>query len=101
MNRRVPDGSWCLFRVDSGGSREGRIVLVQHRNLQDPDNGAFTIKSYHSEKIETENGWRHHRIILKPDSTIPGYRDIVLEPDETVELRVIGEFVASFSQSNP
>jgi uncharacterized protein len=101
MNRRVPDGSWCLFRVDSGGSREGRIVLVQHRNLQDPDNGAFTIKTYHSEKSETEDGWRHHRIILKPDSTIPGYRDIVLEPDETVELRIIGEFIASFGQSNP
>src|SRR5690606_3764398 len=49
MNRRIPSGSWCLFKTNPGGSREGKIVLVQHRDIQDQDTGGqFTIKEYHS-----------------------------------------------------
>jgi hypothetical protein len=33
--------------------------------LQDPDfNSAFTIKTYSSEKIITEDGWTHSAIVL-------------------------------------
>lgn len=32
MNRRIPNGTWCLFRAHPGGSRQGKIVLVQHRS---------------------------------------------------------------------
>lgn len=100
MNRRITNGSWCLFRKDPAGSREGKIVLVQHRNIQDPDNGQFTIKVYHSEKSATEEGWTHQRIILKPNTTTAGFHNIILEQDESVELRVIGEFVASLGQKS-
>ncbi|MGV3753849.1 MAG: DNA/RNA helicase domain-containing protein [Verrucomicrobiota bacterium] len=95
MNRKIPNGSWCLFRANPVGSRQGKIVLVQLRSIQDPDYSAsFTIKSYHSEKERTEDGWQHSRIVLKPMSNDPHYLDINLEKDEVQEMRVLGEYVA-------
>lgn len=98
MNRRIPNGSWCLFKNKPGGSREGKVVIVEHREIQDPDTGtSCTVKVYSSEKAESEEGWRHEKITLRPDSTIPGYRSIELVPDETRELKIIGELVAILS----
>lgn len=98
MNRRIPSGSWCLFRANPTGSREGKVVLVQHRDIQDPDHGQFTVKIYHSEKSYAEDRWQHAQIILRPDSLSSGFSDIVLERDEAVDLKVVGEFVASLGQ---
>ena len=42
----------------------------------------------------SEDGWRHERITLRPDSSLEGYCPIVLKPDAAIDLRVIGEFVA-------
>lgn len=99
MNRRVPNGAWCLFHRDRGGTRNGKIVIVEHRDIQDADLGSgLTIKRYESTRTEGDDGsWRHDRIVLKPESSIEGYREIVLEGDETVELRVMGELVAVLS----
>ncbi len=97
MNRRIANGAWCLFRRDPGGSRNGKVVLVRHRDIQDPDFGRFTVKVYHSEKEVREDGWQHQRIILKPDTRESGYREIVLEGDEIAELSVLGEYVASLA----
>jgi hypothetical protein len=94
MNRKIPNGSWCLFRANPAGSREGKIVLVQLRSIQDPDyTGSFTIKMYHSEKERTEEGWKHSRIILKPVSDDPKYANINLQEDDIQDLRVLGEFI--------
>ncbi|MFC1545193.1 DNA/RNA helicase domain-containing protein [Gemmatimonadota bacterium] len=95
MNRRIPNGSWCLFKNTPVGSREGKVVIVEHRDIQDPDTGtSCTVKVYSSKKIETDEGWQHDQITLSPDSTLPGYRPIELVPDETRGLRLIGELVA-------
>ena len=96
MNRRVANGSWCLFRSDPGGSRNGKVVVVQHRAIQDPDfGGGLTIKRYESTRRERDDGtWSHEEIVLRPDSNVEGFRPIVLEPDESSELRVLGELVA-------
>jgi uncharacterized protein len=98
MNKRIPNGSWCLFKAAPQGSRQGKIVLVQHRKIQDPDTGQFTVKVYDSRKTAFEDSWFHERIILRPDSRDAGFNEIVLHPDEAVELRVIGEFVAVLGQ---
>ena len=37
MEPRIPDGSLCVFRANVVGSRQNKIVLVQHRGLYDPD----------------------------------------------------------------
>ncbi|MCH6258980.1 DUF2075 domain-containing protein [Puniceicoccaceae bacterium K14] len=94
MNLRIPNGSWCLFRANPVGSREGKIVLVQHREIQDTDTGEFSIKTYHSAKTVSTMGWRHERITLSPHSNLSDFRDITLENDEIQDLKVIGEFLA-------
>ncbi|MEX0382788.1 DNA/RNA helicase domain-containing protein [Spiribacter sp. 1M153] len=98
MNQRIPNGSLCLFRASPGGTREGKIVLVQHRDIQDPDTGSgLTVKRYHSEKAPADDGegWRHQRIVLACETTAPGYEAIVFESaDEAGDLRVLAEYVA-------
>lgn len=99
MNRRIPNGSWCLFKRNPGGTREGKTVLVQHRDIQDAEMGGhFTVKEYHSEKADFgEEGLLHTRIVLRPKTNAFGYKDIVLENEQAGELRVIGEFLATLS----
>ncbi|PIV12380.1 MAG: hypothetical protein COS48_01065, partial [Candidatus Omnitrophica bacterium CG03_land_8_20_14_0_80_43_22] len=61
MEPTIPDGSFCLFRFERGGSRNGLVVLVESRLVTDPETSQkFTIKRYKSEK-ETlpDGGWRH------------------------------------------
>lgn len=96
MNKRIPNGAWCLFRAKPGGTRQGKVVLVNHRSIDDPETGGhFTIKTYESEKVVTEDGgWRHQRIILKPESSDLRFRPIVFEDDSAGELVVIAEMVA-------
>ena len=96
MNKKIDNGSWCLFKKDSGGSREGKIVLVEHYNIQDSDFGSgLTIKSYHSEKNISKESWSHKSIILKPLSFDDQFEEIILKEDEINELKVIGEFVTT------
>ena len=98
MNKKIPNGSWCLFRADTAGSRNGKVVLVQHRSIQDSDMGGhYTVKTYKSEKNGNDvGGWHHEKIILSPSTTAIGYKDIVLTADFS-DLTVIGELVAVLS----
>jgi uncharacterized protein len=94
MNKKIHNGSYCLFKQDSGGSRNGKIVLVESDNYYDSDFGSrYTVKEYHSEKGVNENGdWGHEKIILKPLSTDPSYEDIVLTEEELISFRIRGIF---------
>lgn len=93
MNKKIKNGAWCLFKKYKGGSRNEKIVLVQHYEIQDSDFGAgYTVKQYHSEKQVSENGWEHESIALKPLSYESSFDDIVLKLDETSKLGVIGVF---------
>ncbi|WP_235840252.1 DNA/RNA helicase domain-containing protein [Citrifermentans pelophilum] len=96
MNRRIPNGAWCLFRIASAGSRSGKVVLAYHREVADTDAGGhYTVKIYESMKESLSDGtWRHTSIILRPDSSLPGYEPIVLSEEQAEDLRVIGELVA-------
>jgi type I restriction enzyme R subunit len=95
MNRRIANGGWGLFRLNPHGSREGKTVLVQHREIQDTDlGGHFTLKRYHSEKAQNPDGtWEHTRIVLSPDTTAEGYEPIVIEASGDEEVRVIAEWL--------
>jgi len=94
MNRQIPDGAWCLFRTNPGGTRNGKIVLAQLRDNSDPDTGAvFTIKRYESIKtVSVESGQANILIRLKPESLLEGYRTIEIPPDEE-RIRVLAEFL--------
>lgn len=94
MNRRIPNGSWCLFKANPAGTRNNKIVLVQHRSIQDSDHGgSYTVKIYQSDKKFDGEMLVNERVLLKPDTTDIGYKPIILDnPSE--DLIVIGEFVA-------
>jgi uncharacterized protein len=94
MNRIIPNGAVCLFRTDQGGSRNGKIVLVEHSDSIDDDSGYhYTVKEYESIKSEDGDGWAHQKILLKPRSSDPSFETIVLSDDDTSRYRVVGEFV--------
>jgi uncharacterized protein len=96
MNRRIPNGAWCVFSKPGIGSREGKVVIASHRKISDTDTGLnVTVKTYHSEKVYAISGeWHHDRIVLKPYSTDKSYQPIVLEPNEAENLEVIAELIA-------
>jgi len=96
MNRRIPNGSWCLFKANPTGTRQGKVVLAQHREISDNDfGGHYTIKVYESIKQQFEDGtWKHISVVLRPDTNSPGYQEIVFKEDQAEELRVIAEFIA-------
>lgn len=94
MNRVIPNGAICLFKAYTGGSRNGKILLIENRNLQDQDfNSAFTIKTYSSEKIVTEDNWEHTSIVLRPNSFDSSYQNIIITEQNASEMRVVGEFI--------
>lgn len=95
MNRRIPNGSWCLFKMNPAGTRQGKVVVAQHRDIHDPElGGSYTVKIYKSEKVLAEQGeWRHGRVILMPDSNDSSFENLVFDSD-IHDVRVIAEMVA-------
>ncbi len=92
MEPAIPNGSYCLFSAPVEGSRQGKTVLVQLRDAVDPETGErFTVKRYESEKVETDDSWRHTKITLKPLN--PEFEAIELADAQEEELRVISECV--------
>jgi len=93
MNRVIPNGSICLFRKYSAGSRNGKIVLAESIAFNDSDFGSgYSVKEYSSVKRADETGWEHESITLKPLSNDPSYQSIVLSEDELVDFKVVGIF---------
>ena len=100
MNRTIPNGSICLFKLYTGGSRNGKIVLVENFDIQDQDfNSAFTIKTYSSEKIVSEEGWEHTSIVLRPNSFDSSYKNIIIDEENGSKMRVVGEFVSIIKEN--
>jgi superfamily II DNA or RNA helicase/diadenosine tetraphosphate (Ap4A) HIT family hydrolase/HKD family nuclease/SOS-response transcriptional repressor LexA len=92
MEPQIADGAWCVFRPCPAGSREGRLLLVQLRTgVSDDAAGRFTVKRYHSEGSVTAEGWEHRVIQLQPLNS--DYPVINLQPEDSEDLRIIGEFV--------
>lgn len=99
MEPTIRDGSYCVFQFERGGSRKGKVVLVQSRHLDDPESdGQYTVKRYFSEKEHSDDGtWRHKKITLVPDNR--EFKEIVLKDVDPSEFKVIAEFVACLPQS--
>lgn len=95
MNRRIPDGAWCLFRANPQGTRQGKVVVAQHRSISDPElGGSYTVKVYSSEKVVDEDtGWRHSIVTLSPDSDDPRFGPIEIRPESEGEVVIVAEFL--------
>lgn len=93
MEPTIPDSSLCLLRQHVGGSRDGRILLVQHRSIDDPETGgSYTVKRY-----RRPAGRRSGPIELAPDN--PEFETIVIEENQTEELEVIGELLGVLEEA--
>jgi hypothetical protein len=100
MEPLIPDDALCLFRFDVVGSRGGRILLVQHHAISDPElGGSYTVKKYRSLKVREADGdddaWTHAAIQLEPIND--EFPTIWINPDQVDDLRVIAEFVRVLS----
>lgn len=94
MNKRIPNGSICIFKKNPVGSRSGKILLIENYDKQDPDyNSAFTVKTYSSQKNISEEGYEHKEIVLKPNSYDPKYKDIIIDNENAHEMHVVAEFI--------
>jgi uncharacterized protein len=93
MEPTIPDGSYCIFRSERGGSRNGKVVLVESKQVADREtNQTYTVKRYSSEKELFDDGtWQHKKITLSPDNK--NFEDIVLEKVPGEDFRVVAEFV--------
>jgi len=93
MEPIISDNDFCVFRANVVGSRNNKIVLVQHNNYLDSENqGSYSIKKYTSEKsFDRETGeWQHEKIILKPLND--NYKPIIIEEEDGY--LVVAEFVS-------
>ncbi len=99
MAPTIKNGSYCVFRNPVEGTRQGRIVLVQKRNMTDPETGgSYTVKRYESTKSTGQEGWRHESIRLIPDNPDrEKYPILEFSPKDDTDLRVIAEFVQMLS----
>lgn len=94
MNKKIPNGSFCLFKRDPGGSRENKIVLVENFGIHDQEFGAgYTVKKYSSQKVMSDDSWNHSEIRLQPMSYFSHYEDIVLSEGEVDSFKILGVFV--------
>jgi phage repressor protein C with HTH and peptisase S24 domain len=92
MEPLIPDGSLCVFRYNVVGSRQGKLLLIQHLGASE-GGGEFTVKRYTSRKAASEESWRHERIRLEPLN--PEFEAWDLDPSELEDgpYRVRGEFL--------
>lgn len=101
MNRRIPNGAWCLFRLNPGcdGESGTQIVLAQLRDIEDPETGGrFTVKAYRRETVPGANGEEARiRVVLSPLSTQAGQEPIVLADLQDGGLQVIAALVSGLA----
>lgn len=100
MEPRIRDGELCVFRRYAGGSRQGKIVLVQWAGASDPETGgAYAIKQYSSERRVVDDelvGWR-----VKLSSLNSEFDPIELDAETRDEVQVIAEFVEVLKPPRP
>lgn len=87
MEPTIPDGSLCLFRRYRGGSRNGRIYLIE-RAGDINETTRYSVKRYRSTKRHTsEEDWEHISVVAEPDnSEFPSFE---LREDD----RIVAEFI--------
>jgi len=99
MEPTIPAGAYCLFRSPVEGTRQGKTVLVQLRDITDPETSQrYTVKRYESEKATDGDSWRHTRITLKPVN--PAFDPIVLSGADDQQVQVIAEFIEALGAAN-
>jgi len=94
MEPLIKDGDYCIFRSPVVGTRNQKIVLVQHNGVDDTEyGGKYTIKKYTSKKsYGDDDSWKHEQILLQPTNS--EYPPIELKEADADSFLVVGEFVS-------
>ena len=94
MEPLIHNNDYCVFRANPAGSREGKVLLVQHHLDYDPEyGGSYAIKKYSSEKMfDADGNWQHTAIKLIPLN--PSFNPVVLSEEDADDFRIIGEFIS-------
>lgn len=99
MEPTIPDGSICLFKKYSGGTRQGKIMLVQARGLQDPENGfKFVVKRYQRQTRVSESESRD-KVTIELISDNPKFDPIVLKNLHDDDIATPAQFVQVLSST--
>lgn len=94
MNKRIADGTWCLFKKTRAEECVGEIVLTYHPDIYDTDgSGCYAIRRYWPAEAVLR---AERKVLLQPETRTPGYADIELAGDKTDRLEILGKFVLSF-----
>jgi hypothetical protein len=81
MSRRIPNGSWCLFLEPFDGSRNGKVVIVQSRDIQDLDTGGqYTVKIYRSAKTVADDSCLIEASVSSRGRTTPHFNPCCSKP---------------------
>ncbi len=83
MEPLIPDGSLCIFRAGVVGSRTGRLVLAEDRQMT--GNDRYAVKRYRS-------GMKQGEKTVRLESLNPDYPSWDLEPDED-KYAIVAEFI--------
>ena len=90
MLHKIKDGDLCVFELygpNNAGSRNGEIVLTECPSKDTDTDCHYTIKKYHSEYVQNEEGTLEHSKI----ELIPLNKDYdVIELDGETSYRTIG-----------
>ncbi len=93
MSPRIENGSLALFKKYQGGSRQGKIFLIQARGLRDTETGeSFVVKKYMRQtaaRTEAQDG----PAVIHLISENPRFPAIVLVGLSDDEIQTIAEFV--------
>lgn len=96
MNPKISNGDLCLFRRYGGGSRQGKIFLIQARSLLDSETGeAFVVKKYMRQTAPLKGGHDDDssEAVIHLISENPRFSPIILYGLKDEEIQTIAEFV--------
>lgn len=93
MRSTLCNPCYCLFRPVTGGSKQGRKLLIWHSGVTDAETGGqYTLKVYQSQKSAAEDEeLQNAQVVLTPLN--PDFEPIVLDADDEGAVRAIAEYV--------
>lgn len=93
MNKKIPNGAWCLFKANPVGTKQGKVVVAQLNGHLDTDTGgSYTIKLYSSNNTLDSDNELQKSITLSPASTDKSYQPITVSNGD--EVLLVAELVA-------
>ncbi len=96
MQPRINNGDLCLFRKYTGGSRQGKVFLIQARSLRDPESAeSFVIKKYvrQTPPKTTNDSDTEQDTVIHLVSENPRFSPIILYGLKDEDVQTIAEFI--------